>query len=619
MNRLTWSLLLLIFTVSIGYGQDKAVPKDINGTFTEPVAAATPEKKPAKFLKNPNSETEKFIVFLNSTYKDGTPRFSDFDKKYIRGFTTYAVPEDLRPDVVLQLSFILHSLVGISDQEENAGGYYPIAQAVYSEVDPETKKPTKPWDRKSIVYHRQVPGSDTLYWIDIREFNWSIKSMEAVANFDAYFAKPIVSEENNGLLRLLAGNALLRADWFVFHAARTVEQTDIDSKVKPIYRELLYSLTKEPKTVPEFRATWGLPDVEKSRKLGNEFGALVSKSKDVARHNRLVFGYNNELGWLYQSYDVKAEVGLKDYVESFPKFAGKPPPPGAYDGGEIFATNQLKLQVYDLYDAKENLADFADATIVRHLSDVLGDARVVTPHSCFDCHAAGPIPSENAIRSYVDQFANRASPLYLKNKADALRVERTFLSGKFEEAISEHQRQYEKALRKVCGLTPEDFLKSYYRVIKWYGKPLDLSQVLLECGVTEEELREAEVRGLQDLNHKIPGRLGIMLATGDEISRANWESKGVDGQPGGFQQTMIALYGVTKVTDETKIVTEKLVNYVAVIPEQCKIYSNSTTVLGNVLPGTKVLTLGRQQNGWTWVTLEDNSAGWVLDKFIKRE
>lgn len=574
--RYIFAILLLFFTTNL-YAQNlvlPAVPKVV-----------VPEK-----LKTPNSEVEDFILFLQNLSPDR--------QQYIRAFTTYAIPKELQEEAVLQVSFLIHSMVGISDTEENSGTYYPLARAKYK---PEVKN----WDGIEISYIQQVPGSTTLYWIDIRDYNWSEQSWENITKYDGYMVEPIIAHPNNGLLRLIAGNALVRADWFIFHASQTVAQTDLVKTNVPIYRELLYSKTKSPKSVSEFKKVWGLRDIETSRKLGNEYGTLVTKSKDVARHNRFLFGYRTEIGWLYQSYDVKSEQGKRDYLDNFYEFGGKPP--NTFDGGEIFSSNLLQLQVYDLYDAEEKLVDFADTTIVRHLSDILGDTRVGVPHSCFDCHSSGPIVSENTIA----EFLRNNGKLYLKSKADQLRIDRAFYNKKFEESIEEHQLLFTKALNKVNGLNPDDNVRTYFKLIKWYNTPVSLEQAAIECGETPENFKQKIKKGLQEYNNKLPGRAALLLQTGEPIPRAIWEAPNTDGIPGTFQSTMIIINGLTKVTTTIEYLPDVIIG--------CHIYSGGTNVIREVKIGERIAEFGEVKEGYVFVTLEDGTKGWILEKNIAKK
>lgn len=542
-------------------------------------------------LSTPTKEVDEFLIWLQKQPEE--------DRLYMRGLTSYAIPQKLRADAALQTSFLLHSLAGPSaNPDGSAGSFYPLAIASYQ---------NEKWDGTTVQLFNQI--SDTLFWIDIRNFNWTPEAWEYITKFDGYMVEPIVQHESNALLRLLAGNAVVRMDWFVYNASRGVAQVDRDSKNISIYRTLLYAQTKVPKTVDEFRKVWGLDDITRSRQLGNEFATIVTRSQNVSRHNRILFGYRTELGWLYQTYDVRRQIGKRDYVERFYEFAGRPP--DTFDGGEIFATNQLKLQVYDLYDDKTNLADFADATIVRHMTDVLGDARVNVPHSCFDCHAAGPIPSENTLA----EFLKRNGAIYYKKKDDQLRVERAYFSDRFEESIKENQELYAVALKKATGLKPEDNLQSYYRFMNWYAAPLNMEQVAFECGVSVDELKKKAAEGLQDINYKIPGRLALLMQTGEPIPRDLWEAENFDGIPGIFQQTMIVIYGLTKIT------TTVVQDYVGIVANGCNIYSSGSKVIKKIEAGTKVTSVldSENQDGWVRVKLADGTEGWIESKNYKEK
>jgi hypothetical protein len=537
-----------------------------------------------------NKEVRDAIYALQNQFNKG-------DAPYIRFLSSYSLPENKREAAALTTSFLLHSLVGVShDPNAVAGGYYPLAKMV---DDPNGRK---------FVPLRLVNGSKTLWWIDLREFNFTEEAWEKVSVLDPYFTQPLIQEAESGLLRIIAGNAVVSMPWFIFHASDSNHEINAGRNTK-IYNTLLYANAKEPKTIDEFRKLWGLPDIDKSRQLGNEFSTLVTKSKNVALHNRLLFGYITELGWYYQSYDVLTEEGNRDYVESIPEFKGKPPAKGNFDAGEAFASNQVKMQIYALYDQNENIVDFADARAVRHLNDVLGNSVVRTPHSCFDCHSNGPLVSENTLKEFVQ---SRMS-LYTIDKADSLRIERSMLSDKFEENIEDHQNAFTRALKKINGLSPDENAKNYLDVVSTYDNPLTLEDVARECGVTQEVVKKAAERGLQDFNNRVPGRLDLLLKTGEGIPRNIFDSPGKDGKPGLFQQIMVMIYGLT--IDETKVTTQKVVDKVLyIVDRDCDIMSGSR-VLGRMRAGTEV-TITKESigtNGKKWVFIEQGVApGWIM-------
>lgn len=546
-------ILLLITFANLTYGQVKTQAeaiKEVQANILKP-----------KVLKTIQSEVEDVIVHIMTLPEE--------DRPYIRYFTVYNVPENLKEDVWLQLSFVCHSLIGSSVTDEgNAGSYYPIAIK-----DTGTKEaPIK--DAKLVLNNRV---SDTICWIDIRNFNWSPQNWEQVSKEDGYFVEPIVDFKTNAALRLLSGNAVLRADWFIYHATNIASQEDRGSK-NIIYNNLIYG-GKPPKTVGEFQQIWGLKNVEESRKIGNEFLTLtVNESKTVALRNRILSGYRTELGWLFKSYDVKSETGQRDYVESFHEWKGKPP--SVFDGGEMFATNHIQMQVYTLYDGKENLVNQADAALARHMSDIVGDARVRIPTSCIDCHAAGPIPSQNIIKEYIKQRGIYAE----YNKADKLRVDRAYLSDKFENFVSDSQVTFARSIKKINGLNVEENAKSYLNVIDWYNRPLTIDQILVECGTDLKTFKEKMgIDAGEHIKKRVPGRLSVLLTNGNPIPRESWESPGRDGYPGVFQQTMILLNGLTAI--EYNFVQYIIVD--EIVPNSAYEFVNGKPVWVNLVKSTK--------------------------------
>jgi hypothetical protein len=579
MLRILLGFALLIGTFSSAYANDPVVAIQTTTEIIEPV-----EKNIL------NTEVRDAIYALQHDFKSE-------DAPYIRFLTTFAIPQEQIEKEVLTCSYNLASLTGISDNQElNAGIYRPIAK-----YDDKSKK---------VIHLQRVKNSETLYWLDLRDYNFTDKAWEQVSEVEPFFVEPIVHHEENSLLRILAGNAVFRMDWFNYHTQDITSEINAGRNVR-LYNILLYASTKEPKTVGQFEAIWGLNNLEKSRQLGNEYSALVTKSKNVALHNRLLFGYRTELGWLYRTYDTLSEEGFRDYVESIYSFAGKPPPPEAYDAGEIFASNQLKMQVFALNNNKEELIDFADPRIARHLSDVLGNPAVRVSHSCNDCHSAGPIPSENTLK----EFLSKMNKLYVPKKGDEQRIERSMLNERFEEAVEDDQHAFARALLKVNGLEPDENHRNYLECTLRYDTPLGISDVCRECGISEEILKAAIQKGLNDHNKKVPGRLALLHETGEPIPRGIWDSPGRDGRPGIFQQTMSMIYGLTEKRTTTEVVENK--NIYTVV-SRCDVSSQNKTI-GTLEIGSKVSVLKSTiLNSEKWVQIDYNGMlGWILEKNIK--
>lgn len=585
---------LFIGLSSLSYGQNTTVPKP---NYDVPVSLPKLVK-----LKTPDSEVGDAILFLEN--------MKDHERRFIRFFTTYAIADQtLRQHEILVTSFLCHSMTGATNKEFVGGGFYPLAH-----MD----------DQKKFVANQLVPGSDTLYWINILDFNWTEQAWETIAKEDPYFVEPIVTHEKNGALRLMAGNAVLRADWFNSYSSDITRQSDVGSQTK-IYKELLYgSLGKAPKNVAEFEQAWAI-DTKKSRDIGNASAALVTKSKAVARNNRILFGYRTELGWYYRTYDVKHQRGLRDYAENILDFKGNPPP--VFDGGELFATNLLHLQVYDLYDDKENLVDAGDAGLVRHPSDVLADNRVRTAHSCYDCHAAGPIPSENTLREFLR--ARGKAKVY--DYKDQLRINRVLLSTEFDDSINDNQTMFARSLEKTNGLKPEENVKYYLQSVVNYSKPLTIEQAAFECGLTVESFKESVTNKNKVYPDKVPFRLGLLLKTGEPIDRSAWDSPGADGQPGIFQQAMVLIHGLTKIVEKESVSTvitdqhsqvaeivigNENISNILIATEDGEIRTGNT-ILGRFKVGDELEANGQVQLPWIGVKTIDGQKGYVLQKSVK--
>lgn len=535
-------------------------------------------------LRTPQSEVEDAILFLSKLPQD--------EASFIRFFSTYAVVPSRRDDTILTLSFVIHSLTGISTDPDagNAGGYYPLA---------------KREDGKFKSY-RRVPGSPTLWWIDLREHNWTPASWEVISRGDGYFAEPIVTADRSGILRLLAGNAVVRADWFIKHSMSTTDQLDV-GQGKDFYSTLLYAMSKNPTTIDEWRKAWSL-DITKSRSLGNEFATLVTKSNTIASHNRMLFGYRTELGYLYETYDVKNQRGKRDYLESLLLNAKPGQPPEISDAGEAFASNILGLQVYALRNESGKLVDFGDPSVVRHANDIIGDVRVRVAHSCMDCHASGPIPSENTLQEFISSRAN----IKTRDKRDAIRLKRSLLSDKFRDSISANQDLFAKAVKKVNGLDTVENGSLYLQSIVRYSQPVTLELAAYECGVSVEEFVAAIKKHVG-----FGARLKLLVQTGEPIPRDIWESPGKDGIPGAFQQAMILINGLTVIKDE--VLVERVIDTYVVSEDWEDVPMQSgEEILKIMQSGYELLPTGKVTEGWIEMYTQDGQRGWVQSIHVDR-
>lgn len=158
-------------------------------------------------LLTPQDEVNSAISFLKDVPEE--------DKSFIRFFSTYSVQPERRDNCLLSLSFVCHSLVGKSS-EDNFAKFSPLA----IKVDGEIQKP------QSVT--------DTLVYVDIRDYNWTVESWNKVCEKDPYFIAPIV-EMPQGLV--------VRADWFL---SKVLDFSDPEA-----YATLLYSRSTVPSKASE--------------------------------------------------------------------------------------------------------------------------------------------------------------------------------------------------------------------------------------------------------------------------------------------------------------------------------------------------------------------------------
>src|SRR3990167_5404371 len=142
MTKFIWVFLLLLIPIN-GFAQEKVLgPPQV-----------------VEQLKTPQSEVEDAVAFLL--------KIPEYDRQFIRFFTIYDVPQELREQTVLTLSYVCHSLTGLSDKEEAVGFYYPLAT-----------------QSKDKAYRPIQHVTDTLIFIDLRHYNWTEQAWEKVSEED---------------------------------------------------------------------------------------------------------------------------------------------------------------------------------------------------------------------------------------------------------------------------------------------------------------------------------------------------------------------------------------------------------------------------------------------------
>lgn len=416
---------------------------------------------------------------------------------FLRYFTAYAVPEEIKKHIGQDLSFTLHSL------------------------------------SSERVIRPPVALSDTLYRIDLRDYGWTIQSWEDVYKIEPYIKFPWIDLGNKhkhyDYIRNIAGNALLRADWFIVNALDQTRQADrkIDTRVYPT---LLYASREggEPKTLEDLRQFWGI-DRKQIDKLKLAKGGVVAKGDSaVAHYNRTLYITRTLTGYWTETYD-SANI---DYIEELLGENSK------RDAGEAFGSNFIGLQIYALFNQEEKFIDFGDPTFVRDRLDP-SDVRVRMVWSCIRCHHDGVNPINNRIHNMI----NKGVKILVNYDHNlALDIERFYLSD-LDAITKEYQEPYIRAVKAVTGGTTDENIRNLSSVFSWYDKKIDIEQAALECGVSINEYKSK-------LNNTTAGRLVDQIMDGN-VDRYAWDLINI----GVFTKAMLHIHNLQNtepVFDPTK-------------------------------------------------------------------
>jgi hypothetical protein len=482
--------------------------------FTPPLSAAEPVGPPPP----PTHESEAAAVEQFLYQKHGVA-VEDIDYTYF--FTTFAMPKkwlwrvgeaeievSVRRNAELAMPFVLNSVSGVHAS-------------------------------KFIEKPRRVPGSDTLWYFDVRDYGWSQDDLAAVFKLQPYCLTPLVESKGAG--------RLFRFDWFLVNATDVTAQDDRGIKDFPYYI-LQYGLGHEPKDKFDFLKAWEI-DEEAAERVRINTGTLVDQGDSgVSRHTRQLNRFRTPRGYFHYTKDVKShdfdpdKVQSRDYVEDvFAKLA---------DAGEYITTNNRGLQTYMLSAgnaAKFKRVEFGDPGIVVDRQDP-HDPRVRTGKSCMVCHSFGIIPYTNVFK----ELFLKGAKLYAKSKQLELDLKGFYLSEKGGELVKADNELFAAAIDACNGLTPEDNLKAYLSVYEWYWyQKVDIAQAALEVGVGVEEMKER-------LKGATTGRL-VLLFHGKPMPRDIWDSVNL----GGYVQSVLLVKSLGKGAEDamkehaSKVAAEK--------------------------------------------------------------
>lgn len=456
--RYLYTLLLMLAT-SVAYAQDRT----------------TTEIPPNPVLGDTSAAPKTTLYTeLNQVVLD--IRANEGNARYYRYFTSYAMPKSLQEKAGALLTFTVHSL---------SSGYV-------------VKQPKK--------------LSDTLFRVDIRDYNWNEQAIENVAQIHPYLAIDFMTKEYQERYQYMlqkSGNALFRLDWFIVHTLDPTRQLDYDIKTLAYY-ELLYANSKVPANIQEFYDIWGI-DLKRNRFLLK--GTVVDGGDSiVSNHTRQLIRKNTELGPYWETFDHPDF----DYVEKLDMENAK------RKAGEGIGLNYLGLQTYYLFNGETgDRVNFADNTFVRDGVNATNRGnRVITPISCIFCHTNGINPAANKVR---DILKGKVQLLAEKEYETSLQLESFYLDD-LDSKIATDAANYKAVIKKITGMDTKEFEDALRALHVFYDAKVDLVQAAIECGVSIDTLREKADR-------TVSGRLGGLLDNRN-MPRDRWDRVGPDGKYG---------------------------------------------------------------------------------------
>ena len=350
------------------------------------------------------------------------------------------------------------------------------------------------WGRK-VVKPQPIDAEQTLFYIDLRDYEWDIRNeawtqIEQAYPYKMTFDAPTQTHLREKLTTLQqnmnCGVPFVHVDWFLATAS-----------LPPLYNHIL----DLPETDRELETILNVSVLEN---LQNAPGKRVWRAgfndSGVSRHNRVVERHISQHGAYWKSYDF---AGSADSQNIFTH-----PLDFTHDGGEIIFNLPNGLQAYFLVDGVGTRLDEAPISIVS--DPAASDPTVRNGLSCIGCHTEGMKTFEDEVRAVVEQVDN---PPYNKDLALELYVEKSVMDGLVAEDTQRYREVLEAAGGVFGGIEP---IQRFHEV---FQGPLDAAQAAASVGLETEAFLEkiSKSSTLQNL-------LGVLVIEGGTVKRDAWTS-----------------------------------------------------------------------------------------------
>jgi tetratricopeptide (TPR) repeat protein len=322
------------------------------------------------------------------------------------------------------------------------------------------------WGPK-VVVPRAVDRGASVFRIDLRDYQWTEKTWDAILAANPYGIDPGTDDAKALANGTGCRTAFVRGDWFTAVAARP-----------PLYHDIL----NLPDTDRDLEKLLRVNVEENIRQ--ERVARAAFNGSGVSRNNRLIERHESGSVVYWKSYDFLQNTGRQNL---FAHPLGPSDAEGQFrhDGGEIIFNLPNGLQAYLLADGRGKRIDKGPTAVVS--DPKRPDRAVENGLSCMSCHAKGLIPKADQVRGHV-----------LKNpgaftKADVDTILALYPpADRFAELVQKDAKRFQEAVALTGA--PLTATEPVAALALRFEAEMDLPLVAAEAGVSPAELLRAVER-----------------------------------------------------------------------------------------------------------------------------
>lgn len=333
--------------------------------------------------------------------------------------------------------------------------------------------------------------SETLFRIDLRDYQWTAESWEKLQKREPYFRYPWTGEVETQAICVMtnSGGPIFRADWFLFHTS-----------IEPFYSQFLGL----PPTLADVKAKYRV-DETGARALALPEGGAVLRSI-VALNNRRLERLPTLTGYFWQSYDFTTSAGQANLIENL--LDVKP------EAGEFIWSLPNGLQAYYLANGEGAQQKEAPAAIAQDTRTPFRNKTVVNARGCVLCHSQGINQFKDVVRDMLDS-GHLDVRSYDYNRTAA--VDDFYRGDAVRKQIQDDCKDFQQAVYAACGTDAEQIAVEFIEIVHRFAEaPVTMEVAASEIGCTVDQLKAA-------IGKTYSGTL-LVMANGQLVARDAWEA-----------------------------------------------------------------------------------------------